>query len=93
MNLITKEQIGTMNEYYLITFDNTSTTIQAEGNLKAKNYDIKIMPTPTFITKSCGISIRVEPKDGENIKKILETGEIKFKGYFYKKDNSYNQLI
>lgn len=82
-----------MNEYYLITFDNTSTTMQAEGKLKAKNFDIKIMPTPTFITKSCGISIRVEPNDGESIKRILEGEEIKFKGYFYKKENSYKQLI
>lgn len=55
--------------YYLLTFKNTMDAIKGEDVLKKAKIDISIMPTPTFITKSCGISIRL---DKANFKKALD---------------------
>ncbi|WP_243122182.1 DUF3343 domain-containing protein [Clostridium thermarum] len=82
-----------MIEFYLITFQNTSSAIKAEAYLKEKGHSLMIMPTPTFITKSCGISIRVQADSAEKIKNILVNGEIAYKAYYKKEDNNYIQVL
>lgn len=82
-----------MIEFYLITFENTSSAIKAEGQLKEKGIKLMIMPTPTFITKSCGISVRIQPDTGEAIESMLAAGEIAYKSYYKKEDNNYIQLL
>lgn len=82
-----------MTEFCLITFENTTTAIKAEGYLKGKAVNLMIMPTPTYITKSCGISIRVKPEEEETVKDILKEGQVQFKSYYKKEGNSYIQLL
>jgi hypothetical protein len=82
-----------MVDFYLITFENTSSAIKAESNLKEKGIKLMIMPTPTFITKSCGISIRVQADIAEVIEGILAKGEIAYKAYYKKENNNYSQVL
>ncbi|MCS4522705.1 DUF3343 domain-containing protein [Clostridium botulinum] len=43
--------------------------MDGESVLKEKGIKLIIIPTPTYITKSCGISIRIDEQDYEDVKK------------------------
>ena len=68
--------------YYIIVFKNTHDAMSAEQKLNGLNYDFRIMPTPTLITQSCGICIRVEQE--EKLNEIIE-----FKNIYKKEDSKY----
>lgn len=70
--------------YYIIVFKNTHDAMSGEKKLKELNYELRIMPTPTLITQSCGICIRIESE--EKIKRIIDGNIIEFKN-IYKKEN------
>ena len=57
--------------YYIIVFKNTHDAMSAEQKLNELNYKFRIMPTPTLITQSCGICIRVEEE--EELNKIISS--------------------
>ena len=71
--------------YYIIVFKNTHDAMSGEKKLKELNYELRIMPTPTLITQSCGICIRIESE--EKIKRIIDGNIIEFKN-IYKKENT-----
>ena len=73
--------------YYIIVFKNTHDAMSAEQKLNELNYKFRIMPTPTLITQSCGICIRVE--DEEELKKIISNNTIDFKGIYKKEESNY----
>lgn len=73
-------------EYLLVTFINTHYGIALEGFLLKEGLKINIIPTPTSITKSCGISIRALPKDIDIIKKIAINNEISINIYMKTKE-------
>ena len=51
------------------------------------------MPTPTYITQSCGISIRF-PEDGYDlIRSIIDIGGIHIKNLYYKDEDKLQKLI
>ena len=76
--------------YYIIVFKNTYDAMAAEKKLKELNFDFKIMPTPTTITMSCGICVRMNEK--ENIDLIRNNDILEYKN-IYLKDNSGYILI
>lgn len=67
--------------------------MKAESYLKKGGFNLMIMPTPTFITKSCGISIRIQPDLGHEVKEVLENGEVQYKAFFKKEDGKYLQVV
>lgn len=75
-------------DYTIIVFKNTNDAMVGERRLKELNYDFRIMPTPTSITQSCGICIRIE--DDNIIKKILDSKEIEFKSIYKRSIEGYN---
>ena len=72
--------------YYIIVFKNTHDAMSAEQKLNGLNYDFRIMPTPTLITQSCGICIRVEQE--EKLNEIIESKVIEFKNIYKKEDSN-----
>ena len=76
--------------YYIIVFKNTHDAMSGEKKLKELNYELRIMPTPTLITQSCGICIRIESE--EKIKRIIDCNIIEFKN-IYKKENTEYILV
>ena len=76
--------------YYIIVFKNTHDAMSGEKKLKELNYELRIMPTPTLITQSCWICIRIESE--EKIKRIIDGNIIEFKN-IYKKENTEYILV
>ncbi|MBC8060975.1 MAG: DUF3343 domain-containing protein [Clostridiaceae bacterium] len=68
-----------MEEFYLLTFKNTHDAIGCEKLLKEKKLMLQIMPTPTSMTKSCGISIKVSKESIEEIKALINRNELSVK--------------
>ena len=73
--------------YYIIVFKNTHDAMSAEQKLSGLNYKFRIMPTPTLITQSCGICIRIEEE--EELNKIISSNIIEFKNIYKKEESKY----
>ena len=73
--------------YYIIVFKNTHDAMSAEQKLNRVNYKFRIMPTPTLITQSCGICIRIEEE--EELNKIISSNIIEFKNIYKKEESKY----
>lgn len=81
-----------MDKYYILTFENTHNAISGESVLKENKIKVIVMPTPTFITKSCGISLRVTEDEIENIKKLEIENKIKIKNTILKEGNNFKEI-
>jgi hypothetical protein len=81
-----------MDKYYILTFENTHSAINAESILKTNNIKAIVMPTPTFVTKSCGISLKLTEEGLEEVKPLISTEKIKIKGIILKDDNSFREI-
>lgn len=68
-----------MNSFYIITFNNAFEATQGEQVCKNHNINVNIMPTPTYITMSCGISIKCEESSVEEIIGLIKSEEFKCK--------------
>ena len=73
--------------YYIVVFKNTYDAMAAEKKLKELNFDLKIMPTPTTITMSCGICVRMDEK--ENIDLIINNDILQYKNIYFKDNAGY----
>ena len=73
--------------YYIIVFKNTHDAMSAEQKLNGLNYKFRIMPTPTLITQSCGICIRIEEE--EKLNEIINDNTIEFKNIYKKEEANY----
>lgn len=73
--------------YYIIVFKNTHDAMAAEKTLKELDYNFKIMPTPTSITMSCGICVRIDEK--EQIDSILKDNVLVYKNIYHREQSGY----
>ena len=71
-----------MNKYYIVTFQNTHEAMKAERETINKKIKVVVIPTPTYITRSCGISLKVEEENIQNIIKLIDSENIKVKEVF-----------
>ena len=76
--------------YYIVVFKNTHDAMSAEKKLNELNYKFRIMPTPTSITMSCGICVRLDDKD--LINNILEGDILEYKNIYFKEENGYKVI-
>jgi hypothetical protein len=81
-----------MDKYYILTFENTHSAINGESVLKANNIKAIVMPTPTFVTKSCGISLRLTEEEIEKVKPLISEEKIKIKSAILKDENSFKEV-
>lgn len=77
-------------KYYIIVFKNTHTAMGGEKKLKEIGMNFRIMPTPTTITQSCGICIRLDDEDSVN--RVINEEVIEFKA-IYKRDSNGYELV
>ena len=73
--------------YYIVVFKNTHDAMSAEKKLNELNYKVRIMPTPTSITMSCGICVRIDDK--EQIDSILKDNILEYKNIYFKEERGY----
>ncbi|GAA0178209.1 hypothetical protein SH2C18_13000 [Clostridium sediminicola] len=81
-----------MNNKYFLTFKNTHEAIKAEKTIECKGIYIEIMPTPTEVTKSCGICICIKEDDIKIILEMIDSNLIGIDSIYYKKDKEYKKL-
>jgi len=62
-----------MEEYYLLTFENTHQAISCEKTLQNQGLSVRIIPIPTELTSGCGLSLRFEKEKFSSVSKILNT--------------------
>lgn len=71
-----------IDNFYVISFNSTHHAIKAEKLLKEHNLNIRMMPTPREITASCGLSIRFEVVDLEEVEDIIKNEDLAIKGKY-----------
>ena len=59
--------------YQLLAFDSTHAAMAAERALKTR-MPVTVMPTLRQITAACGISLRIEDRDGPDLEGALQVG-------------------
>ena len=81
-----------MGQFYLLTFKNTHDAIGGEQRLKEKEIACTVMPTPTSMTKSCGISLRVPKEALEEVKELISSNEINVKAIYLYVDRKFTDI-
>ncbi|MDF2883341.1 MAG: hypothetical protein K0R54_3898 [Clostridiaceae bacterium] len=81
-----------MDKYYIITFQNTHQAMKGERVLKENQIKCNIMPTPTMITRSCGISIIFKEDEKNTINALVKHNELEIKAMYYKENNNYIEI-
>lgn len=76
--------------YYIVVFKNTYDAMAAEKKLKELNSNFKIMPTPTSITMSCGICVRIDNK--EDIDSIMNNDVLEYKNIYFRNEQGYTLI-
>jgi hypothetical protein len=79
-----------MDTTYLLTFENTFEAMRTEERLKIKEIKYYVMPTPTEITKSCGICICIE--DYEGVKLVIIEDGLNIKAIYKRENSNYNYM-
>lgn len=69
---------------YIMVFNNTHEAMAAEKLMETENINVMVMPTPTYITKSCGISLKFDDNSVEAIDKLIADDKVKFKNVYFR---------
>ena len=73
---------------YILIFSNTHNAINCEKVLINYNIDVTVLPTPSNISNSCGISIGIYKNDFDKVKKFILNKNISIKFIYDIKNNS-----
>lgn len=61
-----------MTSYGVVLFHTTSSVMRAEKLLRKEGYTIKLIPTPREFSSDCGIALRFEWDEYEEVKSVLD---------------------
>ncbi|MCM1992343.1 DUF3343 domain-containing protein [Oceanirhabdus seepicola] len=78
-----------MDKIYLITFKNTHDAIKGESIANKKNVKVRVMPTPTKITKSCGISLEMNHENMLILKEEIKKEKMNINNIYLIKNGEY----
>lgn len=81
---------GDSMKYYIIVFKNTLDAMNGEKQVKGMGIDFRMMPTPTSITQSCGLCVRID--DEETINKVINEGSFSYKNIYKRENNEYSVI-
>lgn len=82
-----------MNKYFLLVFKNTNDAMMGEKYLKEHGYVAAVMPTPSQIINSCGLSLLLKEDEVEKIKAELQEGKISYKGLYTKEVSGFKLIM
>ncbi|NLY66456.1 MAG: DUF3343 domain-containing protein [Tissierellia bacterium] len=66
----------------VITFKSTHYAIQADSTFKNEKISFRTIPTPREISRSCGLAIKFNLEDYDNIKQVIEKNSLNIDGIF-----------
>ncbi len=61
-----------MTEYGIVLFHTTSAVMRAEKLLVKAGYPVKLIPTPRQFSSDCGIALRFDWSQHEQVKSVLD---------------------
>ena len=67
-------------KYYIIVFKNTLDAMSGEKAVKEMGLSFRMMPTPTSITQSCGLCVRLD--DEESVNKVINEGNMSYNNIY-----------
>ena len=67
-----------MTQYGVVLFHTTSAVMQAEKFLVKGEYSIKLIPTPRQFSSDCGIALRFDWTQREQVKLVLDEAGVEF---------------
>ena len=67
-----------MTQYRVVLFHTTSAVMRAEKLLMKEVYSIKLIPTPRQFSSDCGIALRFDGNDHEQVKSMLDDAKVEF---------------
>lgn len=70
--------------FFIMVFNNTHEAMAGEKIMEENSIKAMVMPTPTYITKSCGISLRFSESEIEKVQLLIKEEKIKFKNVYQK---------
>ncbi len=81
-----------MKEFLIVTFNNTHEAMKAESVCVNEKIKVTMMPTPTYITKSCGISLKTDIDIIDNLKEMTKDKKVEYKAIYHFKDNKLVEI-
>lgn len=69
-----------MSTYGVVLFYTTSAAMRAEKTLKRNNVTIKLIPAPRELSSDCGIALRFNWDQAENVKNLLDGARVEIAG-------------
>ena len=72
-----------MTQYGVVLFHTTSAVMRAEKILVKSGYSIKLIPTPRQFSSGCGIALRFDWKQREQVKPILDEARVEFDTIYF----------
>ncbi|WAW14900.1 DUF3343 domain-containing protein [Peptostreptococcus equinus] len=71
-----------MDNFYVVSFNSTHHAIRTEKLLEKNGITITTMPTPREIAASCGLSIKFDISQIDQINKIMKENSLERRGIF-----------
>jgi hypothetical protein len=65
-----------MTGYGVILCHTNSSVMRAEKLLKKETYSVKLIPTPREFSSDCGVALRFDWADYEQVKLLLDTAHL-----------------
>ena len=81
-----------MDKYYIVTFQNTHEAMKGEREAIKNQIKVTVIPTPTYITKSCGISLKIDKENIESIIELVKSEDINVKEIFVREGESVKAI-
>lgn len=72
-----------MKEYGVVLFHTTSAVMRAEKLLIKGGYSIKLIPTPRQFSSDCGIALRLDWNQSEQVKLVLDEAKIELYAIYF----------
>jgi len=73
---------GTNDKLFVAIFDSNQMTLCAEKCAKDKGLEIKVIPSPRYLTKSCGIAIVFLQNIKEDIERLWKQNGLTISGIY-----------
>jgi hypothetical protein len=67
-------------EYGVILVRSTGHALKAERILQRRGISYKLIPVPRHISSNCGVCLRVEAADLEEVRRLLEANGVRVEG-------------
>jgi hypothetical protein len=66
--------------YGVVLFYTTSAAMRAEKVAKRAGLDVKLIPTPRQLSSDCGIALRFNREEGDDVGRVLEEARVENDG-------------